>query len=62
MAQTLSQVPEVGEAIKKVQEAGALTDAAAAEPLLGLLGQLGRAWRLLPATASTRIVNTRVLS
>ena len=42
VAQTLSTAEDVGEAIKRVQESGALSaDASEAEPLLGLLGQLG---------------------
>lgn len=43
VAQTLSTTDDVAEAIKKVQEQGALTvsDATDTEPLLGLLGQLG---------------------
>lgn len=43
VAQTLSTTDNVGDAILKVQEQGALnsTDAAETEPLLGLLGQLG---------------------
>ena len=43
VAQTLSTTDNVADAIKKVQEQGALstTDAAETEPLLGLLGHLG---------------------
>lgn len=43
VAQTLSTTDNVADAIKKVQEQGALsaTDVAETEPLLGLLGQLG---------------------
>jgi|AntAceMinimDraft_5_1070358.scaffolds.fasta_scaffold49876_1 negative elongation factor B len=43
VAQTLSTTDNVGEAIKRVQQQGALAtaDSADTEPLLGLLGQLG---------------------
>ena len=42
VAQTLSTAEDVGEAITRVQESGALSaDASEVEPLLGLLGQLG---------------------
>ena len=41
VAQTLSTAEDVGEAIRRVQQVGGMQDAEVAEPLLGLLGQLG---------------------
>jgi negative elongation factor B len=41
VAQTLSTAEDVGEAIRRVQQVGGMQDTAEAEPLLGLLGQLG---------------------
>ena len=41
VAQTLSTAEDVGEAIRRVQQVGGMADSADAEPLLGLLGQLG---------------------